>query len=151
MSKVRIEQLPPMRVAYAVAISQSPEGDSLDKLMTWAGQQGLLEGESHRVFGFDNPGPSPTETEYGYETWITVGPDTEAEGEVQVKEFPGGLYAVTSITGIGDIGPGWKQLIEWRENSQYQVGDQPCLEEHLSPPSASFDECRLDLYQPLAE
>jgi DNA gyrase inhibitor GyrI len=149
--KVRIERLSPMRVAYTVAISTSPESDSFDRLLTWAKGRGLLKDTSYRLFGFDNPCPSPSEPEYGYETWITVGPEVEGEGQVRIKDFAGGLYAVTRIKGIKNIGAGWQWLIEWRKNSRYQIGSPPCLEQALSPMGTPPDEIVMDLYQPLAE
>ncbi len=55
---VRIEELPPMRVASALAYGPSPEGKSWEKLKEWAIRKNLPL-EKVRSFGFDNPSPSP--------------------------------------------------------------------------------------------
>jgi AraC family transcriptional regulator len=156
--EVRIVKLEPMRVASAHAYSEGPEQDALEKLVAWAKPKGLLENpEKHRVFGFNNPDPSPGSPNYGYEFWITidstVGSDAEPEGEIKMKEFPGGLYAVARCEvkePWKDIQATWKRLVAWRENSQYQGANHQWLEEHLGPLESS-EEFVLDLYLPIAE
>ena len=157
MSKldVRIVKMEPMRVASAHAHSASPEQDAIEKLIAWAKPRGLLEDpEKHRVFGFNNPDPSPGSPNYGYEFWIVVEPDVEPAGEIKAKDFAGGLYAVTRCEVSGDayevIPATWKQLVTWLENSKYRGGTHQWLEEHLSPLGGT-EEFVLDLYMPIAE
>lgn len=152
---VRIVKLGSMRVASAHAHSASPEHDAIEKLVAWAEPKGLLDDqETHRVFGFNNPDPSPGSPNYGYEFWIVIGPDMEPEGEIKAKEFPGGLYAVTRCEVSGDaydvIPATWKQLVTWLENSKYRSGTHQWLEEHLSPIGVAEDFV-LDLYMPIIE
>lgn len=155
---VRIVKLEPLRVASAHAYSGSPEQDAMEKLMAWAKPKGLLDDpEKHRVFGFNNPDPSPGSPNYGYEFWITVDstvdPGVEPEGEIKIKEFPGGLYAVTrcEVKATWEDIPGtWKRLVAWRENSKYLGANHQWLEEHLGPLESS-EEFVLDLYLPIAE
>jgi DNA gyrase inhibitor GyrI len=151
---VRIVKLEPLRVASAHAYSGSPEEDAMKKLIAWAKPKGLLDDpQQHRVFGFNNPDPSPGSPNYGYEFWIVVGPDVEPEGEIAIKEFPGGLYAVTrcEVKNPWDDIPGtWKRLAAWRENSKYRGANHQWLEELLSPLGA-VDEFVLDLHLPIAE
>ena len=93
---VRIIHLDPMRVVSVQAISETPEADAWEKMRACCEHRGLLDDlEEHPVFGFNNPDPSPDRKEYGYEFWIRVAPDFEPEPEVEVKDFGGGLYAVT--------------------------------------------------------
>lgn len=153
--EVRIANLEPMRVASAHAYSACPESDAHKKLVAWAKPKGLLDDpEKHRIFGFNNPDPSPGSPNYGYEFWIAVGPGVEPEGEIKVKEFPGGLYAVTRCEVQGDaydvIPATWQQLVAWREGSKYKSAAHQWLEEHLGPFEAS-EEFTLDLYLPIAE
>ena len=161
--KVRIVRLEPMRVAYASGFGESPEGEAWDKILAWAGSRGLLDDlEAVRFFGFDNPVPSPGSPNYGYEQWITVGPDAEAEGDVGTKEFPGGLYAVTRCN-LNNIGLAWKRLAAWCEDSQYRIACHQCLEECLTPevfvtpaggaplPESAYGDVELDIYLPVAE
>lgn len=58
--EVRIENLEPMMIAMAHAVSESPERDAWKKMEAWAGPIGLLDdSEKHPVFGFNKPHPSP--------------------------------------------------------------------------------------------
>ena len=150
---VRIVELEPMRVASAHAFGPGPEGAAMQKLMAWAEPKGLLaDPGKHRVFGFNNPDPSPGSPNYGYEFWIVVGPDVEPEGDIKIKEFSGGLYAVSRCEVLGDaydvIPAAWKQLVVWRENSTHQCGSHQWLEESLGP-FGSTDSFTLDLYLPI--
>ncbi|MHA2140349.1 MAG: effector binding domain-containing protein [Candidatus Thorarchaeota archaeon] len=152
--EVRIEKLEPMHVARFQAISKSPENDAWIKLKTWAEPRGLLDDiKKHPVFGFNNPNPSPGKREYGYEFWIKVGKGIASEGDVEIKEFEGGLFAVTTTPLKADpvyedghhfIGA-WKRLEEWIKSSKYEFGDQQCLE-RAHDPGASEDDLILDLY-----
>jgi hypothetical protein len=66
--EVRIVKLPPMRVAYVRAISETPEREAWEKMRAWAEPKGMFEKrEEHPVFGFNNPSPIPESKEYGYE------------------------------------------------------------------------------------
>ncbi len=144
MSDVRIVKLDPMRVAYAHGFGASPEEEAWDKLLTWARQEKLAL-DRHRFFGHDNPSPSPGSPNYGYDQWMTIGAEVEVTGDVKVKEFVGGLYAVMRCK-LPEIGPAWKNLVAWCEDSQYQFGHAQCLEESISPPDTPFDEVVMDLY-----
>jgi DNA gyrase inhibitor GyrI len=157
MSKleVRIVNLEPMRVASAWGFGQSPENEAWEKLLAWARPRGLLDDlEKHRLFGFNNPNPSPGSPNYGYETWVVVDPDTEPDGDVRIQGFDGGLYAVTRCVvpkGQFDvIGATWKKLVTWREDSKYKCGTHQWLEESL-PMDLPDTEFVLDLYLPIAE
>ena len=157
MSKlpVRIIKLEPMQVASVHGFGKEPETEAWQKLIAWAKPHGLLNApEKHRIFGFNNPSPSPGSPNYGYEFWIEVGPEATPDGAVVMKTFPGGLYAVTRCevrNDPGDIIPAaWKQLVLWREQSQYRSARHQWLEEHLSEPDAP-EGFVLDLYLPIAE
>ena len=150
--EVRIVRLEPMRVASVHGFGESPEGQALEKLIAWARPKGLLDDlEQHGVFGFNNPDPSPGSSNYGYEFWIVVGPDVGPEGEVSIKEFSGGLYAVTRCKGVSNIGKTWHQLGTWRENSKYKRAYHQWLEKPIGQIEVSPEELLLDLYCPIAE
>lgn len=153
---VRIVKLAPMRVASVYAYGSEPEHAAWAKLEAWAGPRGLMnEPEGHRIFGFNNPNPSEGSPNYGYEFWVCVGPEVEAEGEVRIEGFDGGLYAVTRVEMITEpyeqIPAGWMALSRWLEESQYQYGGHQWLEEHLTAPDLSSGKFSLDLYLPIAE
>ena len=116
---VRIIDLETMRVASAHGFGKQQEDIAREKLITWAEPKGLLEDhQAHRIFGFNNPNPSPGSPNYGYEFQIVVGPEIEAEDEIKIKEVAAGKYAVLRCQGIPNIGKRWQQLASWRENSQ---------------------------------
>ncbi len=106
---VRIVTLKPMRVAAALGFGEQPELLAWDKILSWAKPLGLLDDlKAVRFFGFNNPDPSPGSPNYGYEQWIVVGPDVKAEGDIKIKDFSGGLYAVTrcKLSSIGEAARG---------------------------------------------
>jgi DNA gyrase inhibitor GyrI len=147
--EVSIVKLAPMRVASCRAVSESPERDAWEQLRRWAGPRGLLADiQKHPVFGFNNPPPSPDSREYGYEFWICVGPDVKSEGEIEVKDFPGGLYAVTTCKTVESIGEVWKSLWEWVQASEYEWRKTHELEKPHDP-LASEGELVFDLYVPI--
>lgn len=151
--EVKIVRLEPLRVAYALGYSESPEGDAFDQMMAWAKPRGMLEDPvKHRWFGFNNPNPSPGSPKYGYEVWVTVGEDAEPEDEIKIKEFEGGLYAVTRCVGIRNISMTWKRLVAWQKTREYKLVHKICLEEHIGTfDVASEDEVVLDLFLAIAE
>lgn len=149
--EVRIVRLEPMRVASASGFGASPEDQAWNKLLGWAGRKGLLDDlKGRRFFGYNNPDPSPGSPNYGYDQWMTVGPEEEPEGEVKIKEFPGGLYAVLRCEGIPNP-PIWEQLVMWREDSPYKRANHQWLEECLTPPGTPLEKMVFDLYLPIAE
>jgi DNA gyrase inhibitor GyrI len=154
---VRIVRLEPIRVAAALGFGQSPEPIAWSKILSWAESKDLLH-EDVRFMGFNNPNPSPGSPNYGYEQWITVGDDAAGEGEIEVKEFPGGLYAVVRCEGLQNVVSMWKELGSWVEASSYKMGRHQWLEESITPPKSVSDlenlspeEFVLDLYCPVAE
>lgn len=144
-----------MRVASVRAISKTPESDAWEKVRAWAKPKGLLNNiDKHPVFGFNNPNPSPDREEYGYEFWISVGPDIEPEGEIEVKEFPGGLYAVTTCKlhgdPLGSIPEIWMKLWEWCKSNECRWRATHELEKPQDP-LASEEDLILDLFLPIEE
>jgi DNA gyrase inhibitor GyrI len=153
--EIRIVHLEPFRAASAHAYGAQPEIEALEKLKSWARAKGYLDHpEKQRIFGFNNPNPSPGTPNYGYEVWMTVGAQEKAEGEIRMIDFPGGLYAVLLWDGLGDpnesIPAAWTELVKWREGSPYQSAGHQWLEEHLPPGEGSQAPFTLDLYLPIA-
>lgn len=159
--EVKIVRLERMRVASAQVISTTPENDAWEKMRAWAEPKGLLEDlEKHPIFGFNNPNPSPDRKEYGYEFWIRVEPDVETGGDIKIKEFEGGLYAVTTCKLKEELESeffqkegyleSWKKLVDWVKSSKYVHGKHQGLEK-AHDPNASEEELVLDLYCPIEE
>ena len=154
---VRIVELGPLRVAAARAFGPSPEEVAWRALGQWAAANGLLgDLRSHRFFGFNNPSPSAGSTDHGYEQWLTVGPEARPGDGIEIKDFPGGRYAMARCR-LKGIGEAWRQLYGWCEDNHYTHGRHQWLEECLTPElllpemSAAVLEAEFDLYLPLAE
>lgn len=149
---VRFVKLPPLRVAYVCTISKTPEDDSMRKIRAWAEPKGFFDDPAkHMMFGYNNPHPSPGKDEYGYEFIVTVGPEVEPEGDIRIKEIPGGLYAVARCKGVESITETWLALWKWLGNAEYELDEEnePGLEEHLNPQETRHSEYLLDLYLPI--
>ncbi len=121
--EVRLERLETMRTLYAHALSETPEEDAASKVRGWAEPRGLLdEGSGARHFGrntypTNDPGP------HGYESYITIGPDVEAEDGLESWEIPGGLYAALRFKGLENITEAWGRIHGWIEESEYEKVD----------------------------
>ena len=149
-TEVRIVELEPMRVAATLGFGAEPETEAWDKLMTWARATNSLDG-TQRFFGFNNPNPMPGSPNYGYEQWMTIGPDAEPIGDVEIKHFEGGLFAVLRCNGLATITEDWGRLAAWLEASPYRADHRPCLEELLNSPVLPYAEWVFDLYVAIAE
>lgn len=143
---VEVKRLPAMRVAYISVKSTSPESEAIEKITAWGQSKGIQQG--YRLFGYDNCQPHPNHI---YTTWLTVGAEVEASDGISIKDVPGGLYAVTHVTGVGEIAPTWKQLLKWAQDEGHRVSDQPGLEEIVSPLDIPEEQLQFDLYLPLVE
>jgi DNA gyrase inhibitor GyrI len=143
---VRIVSLEPLRVAAALGFGASPEAQAWEKLLSWARAEGVLQSRpAPRFLGFNNPSPTPGSPNYGYEQWVTVGPEACGSAEVTIRDFPGGLYAVTRCT-LANIGEAWQQLVSWAEDSRYEITQEQCLEECLDALAGGPETSRFDLY-----
>jgi DNA gyrase inhibitor GyrI len=142
---IRIVELPSSRVAATLAFGPNPEIEAWEKVMKWARANDALSG-STRFFGFNNPHPVPGSPNYGYEQWMTIGPDAEGSGDVEIKSFEGGLFAVVRCEGLATIGADWGRLVSWAEANAHPMDDRPFLEELLTSPDLPHDQWVFDLH-----
>lgn len=149
--EVKIVRLEPMSVASFHTFGPSPEEAAWAKLEAWAKPRGFLDHPDHRIFGFNNPNPSHASPNYGYEFIIQVESGYDPGEGVPVKDFGGGLYAVSRLGDIEDpgkeISAGWERLYLWVEDSKYEAGKHQWLEEHITAPGILG--WTLDLFFPL--
>ena len=118
--EVRVERLETMCAAHTHVLSDTPEEDAGKKIMEWAKSKGLLaKGSGSRLFG-RNTYPTDNPEPHGYEFFLAVGPDIEPEGDIDVREMPGGLCAVLRFKDLSNIGEAWKYLWKWIEESEYE-------------------------------
>lgn len=155
-ANIKIVSLEPLRAISAYGFGPNPEEQAWEKLEAWAGPRGGFNDPQRRIFGFNNPSPSPASPNYGYEVWMTVGEGVEPEGDLRLINFAGGLYAVMRLEQIDEpysaIPDGWQRLYAWVEDSPYSFAGHQWLEEdHRRPGVTPEAEWRMDLYLPIAE
>ena len=73
MTDIRTVDLEPMQVVSALGYGESPEEQAWELILGFAKDSKVdpWDGD-HRLFGFNNPDPSPGSPNYGYEQWITA-------------------------------------------------------------------------------
>jgi DNA gyrase inhibitor GyrI len=151
--EVRIITLPPMRVASFHGFGEGPETIAWQEMEAWGTAKGFMADRGqHRIFGFNNPDPSPGSPNYGYEFWMVVGPEVQGDARAVIKEFAGGLYAVTRCpvkAPYEDIPGTWAKLVKWCEGSEYRMARHQWLEEHIEGAGVGL-QFVLDLYLPIA-
>jgi len=151
MIVVKIVHLEPLTVASFPAYGPEPEDEAWARLVAWARPLGLLDDPGkHRIFGFDTASPSPASQNRGYEFWIEVEPGFQPQGDVPLKAFSGGKYAVYRIPKVGNpwetIPAAWKALVLWHEDSPYKMGKAQCLEQQIGYAGTPLADCPMDLY-----
>lgn len=138
-----IVELPPMRVAAFHAFGTEPEPKAHELMEAWTKPRGL---SSRTVYGFNNPSPEQGDTEYGYEIWVQLEPEDDANGAT-LKEFPGGRYAVARFWWKDeDVPAAWQKLYQDVTGDGYALGTHQWLEREFSVPEGDG----LDLMFPLA-
>lgn len=147
-NEIKIVDLPPMRTVSFLGFSDSPEIDAITSANAWLKSQGLLKKGAYRHFGFNNPPPSPGSQMYGYEVWILPKEGIPDDDQVEIKEFQGGLYAVTLCDNTDSIERDWLKLAAWCDSSRYHRGAHQWLEEILDPPR-EINELSFHLYLPI--
>ncbi len=123
------------RVVGVYAFGEEPESKSHEIMHAFFGAVDLDEDEMsrHRIFGFNNPDPSPGSVRYGYEHWITINDSfslpSNAPAGVSIKEMKGGLYASLESRGIPNPVK-WGGVVKWINGREYQYdGSRQWLEE----------------------
>jgi len=147
--QVKIVNLEATRMLCFNGFGEAPESQALGKLLAWA----QARAQHGRVFGFNNPDPSAGSPNYGYDVWMSVDENVQAEGEARLIDFPGGLYAVLRCPVKdpgGEIPAAWQALVKWLDSSEYRHDQRQWLEEHLDPQNAAGGKnFTLDLYLPV--
>lgn len=154
--KVQIVTLPPIRVASFHAYCTEPEQEAWKKMEAWAKPKGYLETpRTRRIFGFDTTSATAATPNRGYEFWIEASPEDKAGDEMEIKDFPGGLYAVmfceVKKQPWETIPSAWQKMVKWLETSKYKQGSHQWLEEHLDVQDHNQEDFNLNLYLPIAE
>ncbi len=147
---VRIERMPALRVAWVRSFGTTPEQDAWRLLSAWAGPAGLLSDTvAHPVFGFNSPAAAPDTLEHGYEFWLAIDGGTQPPDPIGVKDFEGGLYAVTACQLGPTMRDSWKALLRWVHRSPHRWRRDTHELEHLTNPVVSPDTMTVELCLPI--
>lgn len=143
----RIVRLESLRIA-SLNRSEKPVTEPWERLLEWARDYRLANYGpiSPRFFGINT---SPATLRENFEKFMTVGPDAQSDEVVTIRDFPGGLYAVTRADDTESSLALWQKLRSWLSRSNYQPSNRSCLEEHIVFIGLSPHEYELDLYLPI--
>jgi len=148
---VRIVTLPAMRVAVCNIISESPEDEALNKVISWAEKENLMG--TARIFGFNTTPYTPDSNKYGWAACVTVPEVVLLPEYLEEKRLPGGLYA--SLNSTNEVYDSWQVLMRLlTENDDYIVDKgRPCLEEHIQSgePKGKGNDFYLNLLEPVCK
>jgi AraC family transcriptional regulator len=144
-------QIPPYRMAAAKTVSEYPEIEVIKFLEEWVAARGI-DGKASRHFGFDIPVSDDQQAQglRGYEYWIAVPENVEADEQVSIVDFPGGEYVTLRITDpftdpFETIPAGWQKLVTYIRTQQIGCDRNPlgcCLEEV----NEAAEPCYMDIY-----
>jgi DNA-binding transcriptional MerR regulator len=147
---VRFVTLPPMRAAYYIAVSISPEDEALSTVLGFLKAQNLMG--TARIFGGDMPPlPSGEGIPYGFGVLASIPKDIDVTAPLKEMNVPGGLYAAFEST--DDIGGSWKKLMQYLSDHEEYTFDRSrqCFEEHIrnDAPEGSGHEYFINLLEPV--
>lgn len=151
---VRIEELPPYRVAYVRHVGPYGEDGRIGALWLdferWIRAHGLRRPGTLTIgIGHDAPTIAAPET-LRYDACLVVDAQFKADRTVNIAELPGGAYAIMPFEGRpADLSLAWESLwTGWLPGSGYQPEDRPCLElrpDFETAPAANHVRCELCL------
>jgi DNA gyrase inhibitor GyrI len=117
---VRIERRTTLHAIYIHALSDTPEEDAMNRIITWAEAKGLHQAQvKPRLFG-RNSYPTDNPEPHGYECFLTVSSEYRPQGDFRVVEIDGGVYAVLRFTNLFNIQDAWQHLWNWIKEHDYE-------------------------------
>jgi AraC family transcriptional regulator len=152
--EVLVRRIGPTRVAFVRHVGPFDEvGGAWQKLMMWAGRQGLL-GPGVRVLGVvqDDPEITPPE-KLRYDAALVVGGSVSATGEIGIQDVGPGEYAVALHAGqYNTLGRTYARMCgEWLPESGRELESAPAIEFYLNSPTMTPpDQLRTEICLPLA-
>ncbi|MDD6275004.1 MAG: effector binding domain-containing protein [Clostridiaceae bacterium] len=136
----RIIYIPPATVASSHSLDPEPENEAGEAINRFILSERLFERKpDYRLFGFNNPNPTPESDFHGYEYWVTIPDDMDVPAPLVKKQMPGGLYAAHCIK-MDDFEEWWyfwnwvnhNDVCCYEEREPLGMGGS--LEEHLNAP-----------------
>lgn len=155
--EIRIERIEPTTVACVRHVGPYSEvGGAWKALMKW-GWAKMLFG-SPKTFGLSHDDPDVTEPErLRYDACMAVAPGTRTRGRVELRDLPGGAFAVTLHRGdYGSIGDTYARLFaqvvtRGVDGRSWSLGDPPAREVYLNDPRRTKPaDLRTEIWMPVA-
>jgi AraC family transcriptional regulator len=154
---VRIEDVPPLRVAYVKHLKGYEDsagiGEAFETLFAWAGPRGFM-GPDTRVLGlsFDDPDVTPKD-KCRYYAAVAVNGRAEPDGRVGLMTLRPGKYAVARFSGGADVFKKAYAFVygDWLPRSGWQPDDAPAFESYVGMPTGTEKRPRFvfDLHVPV--
>ena len=151
---MRIENLPPMRVAYVHHHGPYHEiGDAFAILMEWAMLAGIDVADEQVLAVSDNRPASAGSARERYDAAITVRDDVEGTAVVGIETVEGGDYAVVEHIGSYDtLGEAYRRAGDEAAAHGWTMRPGPALEFFENDPvSTAPGELRTYVYVPVVE
>ena len=156
-SDVNIESrtLQPMRIAAIHHVGPYQDvGRVWERLAEWVGRR-FAFGPDTQLFGASYDDPEVTDPRHlRYDACVTVDDGIEPEGEVEVRTFPGGRYAVALHEGPYDrLSDTYAILFgRWCRENDREPGEPPALEFYLNDPNDTPpDDLLTEVWVPLID
>lgn len=151
--KVRTETIAPMRVAFVRHVGPYDQvGTTWQKLMTWAGRNGLL-GPNMKAIGIPHDDPEITSPEkLRYDACLVIRREIEPQGDIGVQTIEGGEYAVGTHRGPYEkLNDTYAMLMgQWMPANDREPGQGPCFEVYWNNPQTTRPEdLWTEIYVPL--
>jgi AraC family transcriptional regulator len=154
---VRIEDVPPLRVAYVKHMKGYEDsagiGEAFETLFCWAGPRGVMSPDV-RIMGLslDNPDITPKD-KCRYYACVAVNERAEPDGRVGIMTLRPGRYAVGRFKGgRGVFREAYAFMYgEWLAKSGWQPDDAPAFESYIREPGGTPKNPHFifDLYIPV--
>ena len=150
---VKIEPLPGMAVAFVRHVgSYDQVGSAWQRLMSWAGQSGLLMAAPAMIgIVHDDPEVTPP-SKMRYDAAIPVDDQVKPDKDIGVQQIDQAKYAVGTHRGpYNRIGDTYARICgEWLPGSGRELSPAPALEFYRnSPMTAAPDDLITDIYLPI--
>jgi AraC family transcriptional regulator len=149
---VRIEQVPPRRVAYLRHLGPYAEvGPTYGRLLDWARRRGLMGPEAQLLsISYDDPEVTPPE-KIRCDCCIAVDEQIRPEGDVGLQTVEGGEYAVIRHCGPStEVHDTMRWLFGvWLPASGREPRNAPLYSICNDPPGTPPDRFCIDIYVPL--
>ncbi len=127
---MKTQQFESSKLAYVRVTGPYGQGyeEPSGRLYQWAKMKGL-SGNTCMFIYHDNPEITPTD-KCRTDICLMVPEDVEVPSGIELKDFPGGQYAVMrqTITEIGQYAKAWDDLMSNVIKSGIETDDRPCFE-----------------------